>query len=585
MTHWGPGPVFFYEWLVGSRRWQGYASRSLFVSMLLLGLLVVQGRWGLGDRVLPSHQALARLARLFFDAIIVTQVTLLLLIAPAMTAGAICLDKTRGTLTHVLVTDLTDTEIALGKLSARLLPLFGLLACVLPVTALLALMGGVELRVMFGAFLVSLGITVLGGTLGLVFSVWARRMHEALLAGLGVWAICLLGYPMSKWLEWQLGWAISWGEVVLWINPFWQALGPMEWPGEVSLGGQTAFLGVTLALSAGLAAARVRAVATRQLDSGRRQVSRRVWRALAYLRREVRWLTGPSLDINAVAWREWHRRAPTRAGLFLRRAYAALLVLLLVLALLRSEGLIETRLGLVSGVLTTLCLLMLGISAATSLTEERARGSLDVLLATPLSTRSIVWGKWWGTFRTALPLVIPPYMIAHVPTWQNYERWQAPWIVGGLLLIHAAMVTGLGLGLATLLRRTDRAVVSFVVIYLGVAIGLLFLPFAFFDRGPDNPAAAKICMASPLFAVVAPTAGAENPGLPDDLWHGAIDGAVVWLLIGSTVAAALFAITLASFDACLGRVTDRRLPQADYLLEGPRPLAGTLIGGPLEDLG
>ena len=34
----GPGPVFAQEWLTASRRWQGYALRSLLVLLLLLGL-------------------------------------------------------------------------------------------------------------------------------------------------------------------------------------------------------------------------------------------------------------------------------------------------------------------------------------------------------------------------------------------------------------------------------------------------------------------------------------------------------------------------------------------------------------------
>jgi ABC-type Na+ efflux pump permease subunit len=35
-----------------------------------------------------------------------------------------------------------------------------------------------------------------------------------------------------------------------------------------------------------------------------------------------------------------------------------------------------------------------------------------VLLATPLSTRSIVLGKWWGTFRGVPPLTVWPVLIA-----------------------------------------------------------------------------------------------------------------------------------------------------------------------------
>ncbi len=37
----GPGPVFAYEWLRTSRRWQMYALRSLFVLTVASGFLVV----------------------------------------------------------------------------------------------------------------------------------------------------------------------------------------------------------------------------------------------------------------------------------------------------------------------------------------------------------------------------------------------------------------------------------------------------------------------------------------------------------------------------------------------------------------
>ena len=68
--------------------------------------------------------------------IAVIELTLILLAAPAATAGAVCLDKARGTLDHMLATDLSNAEIVLGKLGVRLIPVLGLVACVLPVVAM-----------------------------------------------------------------------------------------------------------------------------------------------------------------------------------------------------------------------------------------------------------------------------------------------------------------------------------------------------------------------------------------------------------------------------------------------------------------
>jgi len=58
------------------------------------------------------------------------------LAAPAATAGAICLDKERGNLALLFATDVTDAEIVLGKLAARLMPMLGLIACSAPVLAM-----------------------------------------------------------------------------------------------------------------------------------------------------------------------------------------------------------------------------------------------------------------------------------------------------------------------------------------------------------------------------------------------------------------------------------------------------------------
>ena len=60
-------------------------------------------------------------------------------------AGAGCLDKARGTLDHMLTTDLSNAEIVLGKLAARLVPTLTLVLCALPVQFLASLLGGIDL--------------------------------------------------------------------------------------------------------------------------------------------------------------------------------------------------------------------------------------------------------------------------------------------------------------------------------------------------------------------------------------------------------------------------------------------------------
>src|SRR5579871_6183697 len=145
-TRLGPGPVFVYEWLTTSRRWQSYALRAGFVGLILLGMaLIWYNEWARAGRAeVVSIRDLARFGESMFRLIVSMELSLVLLAAPAATAGAVCLDKARGTLDHMLATDLSDAEIVLGKLGVRLVPVLGLIACVLPVMALASLLGGID---------------------------------------------------------------------------------------------------------------------------------------------------------------------------------------------------------------------------------------------------------------------------------------------------------------------------------------------------------------------------------------------------------------------------------------------------------
>jgi hypothetical protein len=94
------GPVFESEWLAVSRRWQWYAARSLLVLAVLFALALVWfGRTS--RRPAQTVQAQAEIGRLLCGAITATQLAIVLLAAPAATAGAICLDRARGMLAHM----------------------------------------------------------------------------------------------------------------------------------------------------------------------------------------------------------------------------------------------------------------------------------------------------------------------------------------------------------------------------------------------------------------------------------------------------------------------------------------------------
>jgi ABC-type transport system involved in multi-copper enzyme maturation permease subunit len=388
------GPVFAYEWLTRSRRWQAYAVRGLFVLALLVGLALVW-QTATTNTNLTARQQLVNAGTSFYYTMTIIQLSLVLLAAPAATAGAICLDKARGTLAHVMVTDLTDREVVLGKLAARLVPVLNLVACALPVAALGTLMGGIDPIALTGAFLIAVGVALLGCSLALALSVWMAKAHEVMIVVFALWAAWLMALP-SCFIYWNGAWAPDWLRV---SNPFWLMLAPYDNPGKTSLFEPVGFFLVCLVLSGGLAilsVARLRPAYLHQANRAPKPVKDS--RAAGWFRGKVKWWPGPSLDKNPVLWREWHRNRPSR---IVRLVWAAYIVITSTISLWVIANWLDggTPAGLgreigsvFNGFQVCIGMLLMAASAGTVLSEERVRGSLDVLLATPMPTRSIVWG-------------------------------------------------------------------------------------------------------------------------------------------------------------------------------------------------
>ena len=102
----GPGPVLLYEAVTVSRRWQGYALRAFLIVAMLVALWVV---WFTLQQRAPTnvgalHRYMAELGEHAYYGLAGVELTLVLLAAPAATAGAVCADRARGWLAHMFVT-------------------------------------------------------------------------------------------------------------------------------------------------------------------------------------------------------------------------------------------------------------------------------------------------------------------------------------------------------------------------------------------------------------------------------------------------------------------------------------------------
>ena len=447
----GPGPVFAYEWLTRTRRWQLYAVRTGFLGLILAGLMVVWHEVVHHSRLdqSVSIQALALYGERLFVTIVWIELSVLLLMAPAAAAGAVCIDKARGTLDHILLTDLSSSELILGKLGARLVPVLSLIACILPVTALGGLLGGIDSTALLGSFLTASACAVLGCSLALTLSVWAHNTHEVLLISYSLLILWLIG-PLVLLVAITVSWPTvpnaSIDELMEWIwrtNPYYLVVAPYSHPGKVGLISYLGFLIVCVCISTLLLACGTVYVRRVALEHVSRSAHRS--RSRFFGSRRPLWLPHwPwfSLDRNPVLWREWYRSGPS----WLRRVwwstYHALGLLWIGLAL-RMLGTSHRAFELISVmnmVQVLVGLLLLAVDAATCLSVERVRGSLDALLSTTLTNRSILAGKWWGSFRHVRQIAIWPAILTGVLAAQS-GNW-IDWIgFAGLILAYGAAIT------------------------------------------------------------------------------------------------------------------------------------------------
>jgi ABC-type transport system involved in multi-copper enzyme maturation permease subunit len=623
----GPGPVFVYESLIFARRRQLYAGRMVFVLAVLIGL---GSAWwsNLNEPVIGAPigtrpgvlQALAKTGESFFNALAGIQLTMVLLVAPAATAGALCHDRARGILAQMATTDLSDAEIVLGKLFSRLAPILGLLACALPVVALAALLGGIDGQALVSLFVVSAALAVLGCALALSISVEVAKTHEVIMAVLALMTCWLNSLPI--WM----GTARTYGfdgppEWFYKTNPFVVVYAPYSWPGHVGPLDVAIFVFFALAISAGLTAMTIARLRRFVLPAEARQRGRRV-RAfargmpalrdgMATIRNWLARLPGPSLEGNPVLWREWHRNRPSRMARILWGLYW--------LGAIAGTGIgvyhaitygMDTPAGgfvlFTSLVLqSSLGLMLLSAQAPTSLVEERVRGSLDAVMTTPLSTRSIVWGKWLGAYRVVLWLVLLPGLAATIVAFTfpdvppgytagwDPSRMQAlglvdrlltPTMVVGELLSYGAAITSLGLFLATWTPRPGRAVGINVAALVLLSAGWLFLfgefiqptlrtwlylrynivgvEYIWIDHG--------LIALSPMAAPIVTLTALQNPWAHRWLFWLITFG---WCLLAWAFAGVMYWRVLKTFDRRLGRMRETSQGAAAAEAAFPAPVA------------
>lgn len=474
------GPLFSREVLTAPRRVSHYLMRAGYVAALFV-LMYTAGQATFGWQQSRSVGDLARFGSLVFQVFSLIQLSLVLFFAMLFAAGTVAQEKDRRTLILLLMTDLHNHEMVLGKLLASLLAVGVLIGASVPVFAFVHLLGGVTLEQIIWAQTICLATGVAAGSWGALMGFWREKTFqtvafsvlglllflgatEAIAAGAGV------DNPVGRWAA-----AFNpYRAMISVLDPLRgsSGLGPAHvsaWEPLLALTG----LGVLLNL---IAIVRLRAWNPSQL----------VFEAAKFdedAAGERRARHRPIWD-NPVIWREICTWAYGRKVFIVKLAYFVLAGFA-VASLWKTGGAGEKVLGMISPAgfafvgLSMITLMLVNAQAVTALTSERDQQTLDLLLMTDVSAKEFIFGKLGGILYNTKELIAIPLLLA---VWQVFAgRLTAENFVylffGYAVLVSFAAMLGLHSGLSYEVSRAAIAnsLGTMFFLFVGIFIFMMLL--------------------------------------------------------------------------------------------------------------
>ncbi len=448
------GPIFLREVLTLPRRPQHYITRTLYIGVLwVLAVTAWQAVIGWNQSATLGDQA--RFNLVLFRFLTYIQLTLLVFFSALSAAGSITTEKDRRTFVLLLMTDLENYEIVLGKLFGSLLQILLLLSSMVPILAIFLLLGGISGEQVIKAFVVMAGAALAAGSLGSLISLWRDKTFQALALTVLflVLYICLtlsLGIlsPLLN-LVTESRIYISSDTIIAWqriLEPY-SALESVLEPGEgrlfpfSSAYGFVLFMVIISFLLNFLAIWRLRVwnpsgepiirretpdeaeefLRASQEDRAKTPSSvakeeRKKEPALIQKKKSVHASPGVIRDVweNPILWREIATRAYGRRPLIVKIAYFLVVGLICFFTLvpaIMGEG----RSGWIAAntlvPVSIISLLLITVQAVTAITTERDSGALNLLLVTDLSAKEFIFGKLGGIIYNAKEFLLPPLIL------------------------------------------------------------------------------------------------------------------------------------------------------------------------------
>ena len=412
-------------------------------------------------------------AQRLVDFFFVGQFAIASLMAPSFTAGAITGEKERKTYEMLLASPLRPWIIVSGKLIAALAHLVVLVSGSLPIIMLCLPLGGVSIYELLAAYVGLLSAIFLFGSISMYCSSYFKRTSASLVVSY-VLILPILIVGVVSWLS-----LAQQGDLRLFITITFVPL--------VCLLAGFAMLNVTARRllyppDVGSQGSEVVDLDQEQREAVGLVIQRDQFPDNLFAPPRRKTLMGD--DTNPVYDKEMHAELFSQGTLMLRLVIQLSMVLaipLMAVLLFLMPNLASYYVGYV----LVFNILAAPVFTAGSITSERERQTLDLLLTTTISSWEIMWGKLLAGYRVSFVLtsfLMFPLLLSFLNP-ELFKNWKTMLVYLAICFVASVFNAILALFLSTLLRKTSSAMmISYIVLMflycLPIAIYFLFWSFA-----------------------------------------------------------------------------------------------------------
>jgi len=476
------GPHFYYDLIRLARRGWPTLARVLFLVVLLISLAVMYRTQG--DTVALARPAeFAVRAQNYATVLVAIQGIMVLVLMPVYVASAIAEEKENQTLEALSLTHLTDRELVLGKLGARLMHLGMIVLSSVPLLAFMHLWGNVDLAFLLYHELNAFFLLLSAGSLCISISAHSESVFQAvsrtypLLAVMGIFGIG--GAFALPWIIGAIEHTIN--RLVGSLEPdYWAAI-PLIVPLHIVYAWYTVQATITRMEYLRKAEKRGSKRATGALTLSDAPVAEKKPGKRGQVKSRIHPLAWPVVG-DAIFWKEC-RKNGTRWSLTVRWVLIALGIVPFVGAAGRllalaggTQGMANLRAfgGCFSFTAYFVSLaafaMVLIFQTTMSVAGEREHDTLPTLLLVPESRAKILFAKWLGPWWLNWPILAIAYLGVVFGLSSGVNTFWVALAMFVLPLPILLMLSGLALWLSVISRRVlfaNTAVVG--------ALGLLVI--------------------------------------------------------------------------------------------------------------